>query len=228
MRRHYAGVPTREQLLHQAVSSALSPSSALLDAGCGSDFPLLSRYASSVAVAIGLDLCRPTVRPQANVYPLVGSLDQIPCRSESIDVIMSRSVLEHLENPESVFKELHRVLRPGGKVIFTTPNKYYYSCLVAKVFPDWARNIYFKRVFGEEDYDRFPVYYRANTVAAFTHIAEATHFRVLRIQAIRHFPYYLMFSTLLFRLGILYDQVITALGLHALQSNWLVVMEKEL
>jgi hypothetical protein len=36
-----------------------------------------------------------------------------------------------------------------------------------------------------------------------------------------------MFSPLLFRLGMLYDWCVTAMGLDSLQSNWLVVMERD-
>ena len=48
-----------------------------------------------------------------------------------------------------------------------------------------------------------------------------------RLEPIRHHPYYFMFSPLLFRVGMLYDWIITALRVDALQSNWLVVMKKD-
>jgi 2-polyprenyl-3-methyl-5-hydroxy-6-metoxy-1,4-benzoquinol methylase len=41
----------------------------------------------------------------------------------SYDVIISTEVIEHLENPRGVFRELHRLLRPGGTLIVTTPNQ---------------------------------------------------------------------------------------------------------
>ncbi len=42
---------------------------------------------------------------------------------ESFDTILSIEVIEHLENPRAVFREFHRLLRPGGRLILTTPNQ---------------------------------------------------------------------------------------------------------
>lgn len=39
------------------------------------------------------------------------------------DTILSIEVIEHLENPRAVFREFHRLLRPGGRLILTTPNQ---------------------------------------------------------------------------------------------------------
>ena len=46
----------------------------------------------------------------------------INLRDETFDLIISTEVIEHLENPRSVFREFNRLLRPGGEVIVTTPN----------------------------------------------------------------------------------------------------------
>ncbi len=37
------------------------------------------------------------------------------------DYVTMLAVIEHLDNPEAAVKEIHRVLKPGGKFIFTTP-----------------------------------------------------------------------------------------------------------
>jgi 2-polyprenyl-3-methyl-5-hydroxy-6-metoxy-1,4-benzoquinol methylase len=42
--------------------------------------------------------------------------------AESFDVIVSAEVIEHLENPRFVAREWFRLLRPGGFLIFSTPN----------------------------------------------------------------------------------------------------------
>ena len=80
--------------------------------------------------------------------------------------------------------------------------------------------------FGDEGYDHFPVFYRANTRRALRRVAAHAGLVVEHVQAIRHFPYYLLFSPALFRLGIFYDRVVTRLRLDALQSTWLVTMRR--
>ena len=39
----------------------------------------------------------------------------------SFDIVLTIDVHEHLENPQAVNKELYRVVKPGGRVIVTTP-----------------------------------------------------------------------------------------------------------
>jgi SAM-dependent methyltransferase len=204
----------------------LDPAQVLLDAGCGSDLPLLKQYAARVALAVGVDLSHPKVAVEKSAHVVVADLERLPLDRGRFDLVISRSVVEHLDHPQRVFDELARVLRPGGKLVFTTPNKYYYSCLIALLTPASLKARYFQTVFGADAYDHFPVRYRANTRRALRRVAAAAGLRVVRIDALRHYPYYLMFSPVLFRLGVLYDRVVTGLGLDSLQSTWLVVMEK--
>lgn len=43
--------------------------------------------------------------------------------SDSYDVIVSFQVIEHIENDQLFLKEIHRVLKPGGTALITTPNR---------------------------------------------------------------------------------------------------------
>lgn len=52
---------------------------------------------------------------QATVPPL-------PFESESFDYVISFQVIEHIKQDLEFVREINRVLRPGGKVIITTPN----------------------------------------------------------------------------------------------------------
>ncbi len=48
--------------------------------------------------------------------------DSLPFEDDSIDTIVNIEVLEHLENHTRFFREVLRVLKPGGTAILTTPN----------------------------------------------------------------------------------------------------------
>lgn len=54
---------------------------------------------------------------QMNIPPLDGIKDN------SYDVVVSFQVIEHIENDALYLKEIHRVLKPGGVVLITTPNR---------------------------------------------------------------------------------------------------------
>jgi 2-polyprenyl-3-methyl-5-hydroxy-6-metoxy-1,4-benzoquinol methylase len=49
--------------------------------------------------------------------------DPLPSADGEYDAVVSTEVIEHLENPRAVFRELARVLRPGGRLLLTTPNQ---------------------------------------------------------------------------------------------------------
>lgn len=225
-RKYYGNVPSRDSFLDQAVSAGLRPTDVVLDAGAGDTLALLNRYAPKASFAVGIDVVAPSEMPAARAAATVGDLAALPFKDEAFDLVVSRSVVEHLVRPEAVFRELRRTLKPGGRLVFTTPNKYDYSSLVAGAIPYVWKDLFMRKMFGEEGYDHFPVFYRANTRPALRAVAQRSGLTIERIEALRHFPYYLLFSPLLFRLGMLYDWLITWLRLDALQTTWLVVMRR--
>lgn len=58
----------------------------------------------------------------------------LPFSDEEFDVIWSSEVIEHLIDPISSLKEARRVLKPNGKLVYTTPNSFpFYFCLLAMI-----------------------------------------------------------------------------------------------
>jgi SAM-dependent methyltransferase len=220
--RYYKDVPSRQDMMDLAIGEALGPSTVLLDAGCGSDLPLLARYGPKVAMAIGVDLCAPSVQPPPRTHVAVANLEALPLESGSVDLLISRSVLEHLENPAPVFKEFSRVLRSHGMLVCTTPSKYYYSCLIARLTPEPLKARYW---LPREDAIPFPRLL-SPTRRSVQVLARASQLR-LPASSPSDTIRFTSFSPFLFRLGMLYDWLITAWRLDALQSNWLVVMRKD-
>lgn len=96
----------------------------LLDVGCGAG-ALLEAASSRGWQAEGVDFDVGAVAA-ANTRPGVsartGSIEQAAFPAGSFDAVTFDNVIEHLPDPASAFREAHRVLRPGGRLVMMTPN----------------------------------------------------------------------------------------------------------
>jgi SAM-dependent methyltransferase len=118
---------------HEAAYLALRPycvDAFVLEAGCGEGYgaDLLARDAVGV---LGLDYDALTLRHVAGAYPGVfpvrGNLAALPVRSSTVDVVANFQVIEHLWDQDGFLRECHRVLRPGSRLLVTTPNRITFS-----------------------------------------------------------------------------------------------------
>jgi SAM-dependent methyltransferase len=95
----------------------------ILDIGCGSYPYFLSHTYFKEKFAID-QLTKPEPVSKINWFTLNLNHDpHLPFEDEYFSAITMLAVVEHLNPPSlvSLFQELHRTLRPGGKLIITTP-----------------------------------------------------------------------------------------------------------
>jgi SAM-dependent methyltransferase len=85
----------------------------LLDVGCG-EMPYLPLFEPHADEIVGMDS---VANPRAS---LLGPIEAIPAPDVSFDVILCAQVLEHVDDPAQGIRELHRVTRPGGRVLLST------------------------------------------------------------------------------------------------------------
>ena len=98
----------------------------VLDLGCGTGYfyPELRRRFPA-ARYIGLDLARGMVDYARERHPdagdwLVGDAEALPLAADSVDLVFSSLALQWCFRPAHLFAELARVLRPGGRCVFTS------------------------------------------------------------------------------------------------------------
>ncbi len=91
----------------------------------------------------------------------------LPVHSNSVDVIVSDYVLEHVENPDFFVAEVFRVLKPGGWFCARTPNLFSYVGIAVNLIPNRLHTRLLRRVqAGRKEIDVFPTRYRMNSFIA--------------------------------------------------------------
>lgn len=103
----------------------------LLDLGCGDGRLVPLWQALTGAEAHGLDLSPQAMQVAAQQYPFVhykaGDATSTGYADELFDIIICQEVLEHIEQQDALVTEAARILKKGGTLILTTPNKYYFD-----------------------------------------------------------------------------------------------------
>jgi SAM-dependent methyltransferase len=82
------------------------------------------------AAVFGIDISEPTVRQARAAFPdsglrgVVADVRRLPFRDGCFDAIYSMGTIEHFRDPETALREIHRVLRTGGRAVVGVPNRW--------------------------------------------------------------------------------------------------------
>ena len=123
----------------------------VLDAGCG-----VGRYIYNLSRKSpedqywGVDLSESNIADAAKNFPKINfkqmSVEQLMFSNSSFDVVISRDVLEHVDDPEKALTEMTRVINPGGKLIIKIPGEKSEQWLL-KIRPGYFVEIHHLRIF---------------------------------------------------------------------------------
>lgn len=109
----------------------------IMDAGCGGGF-VAEALAKRGHKVVGVDLSAPALeaaRAHAALAALPdlqyvqGSIYALPAEDSSLDVVVACDVFEHLADVPAALREIARVLKPGGVLVFDTIAKTAWSFL---------------------------------------------------------------------------------------------------
>jgi SAM-dependent methyltransferase len=200
----------------------------MLDAGCGSGRVFQYRFSDDdrPRLIVGVDMTDEP-RHNRNIDAAArADLAALPFRDETFDIIISSHVAEHLVQPVRVFRELSRVLRPGGRLLVLTPNRWHYVTISSAVLPH-SFHLRFNRSRGVDVHDIFPTVYRANTAGRLRRLYEDAGMDVERLEQFETEPEYLAFSTPTYALGVAYERLVNRFdSLRGLRVNLLAVGRK--
>jgi SAM-dependent methyltransferase len=130
-----------------------------LGSGAGIDIILAGRLVGPSGRVIGIDMTDEMIERArenisaaglSNVEVIKGIIEAMPVEDSSVDWVISNCVINLSPEKDKVFSEIHRVLKPGGRMLV--------SDIVARDLPEWAlasKELYCSCISGaisEEDY----------------------------------------------------------------------------
>lgn len=121
----------------QQVLASLPPGSRAIDLGGGRRCVYAAALPDRSAVRlVAVDVSPEELAANRDVdETVVAEAGHLPFADASVDVILSRTVLEHVPDVERAAREMARVTRPGGVSLHFMPGRYAVFALAARVLP---------------------------------------------------------------------------------------------
>jgi SAM-dependent methyltransferase len=138
-----------------AVLSTVPAPATVVDVGCGDGFALQIEAERNPAHRFaGLDWSAGSLRlaRERGLRVLRAGIDPpgLPVTSGTVDVVIMSEIIEHLLDTDWAVEEVHRVLRPGGSLLLSTPNlaAWYNRALLAAGIQPVFSEVSLRSVFG--------------------------------------------------------------------------------
>lgn len=208
--------------LEAVLTESIKPCINILEQGCGRTAPLLNKYRHTGAMLHGVDLVDFTsIHPNMNLVK--SSIEDLPFKADEFDLLVSRSVMEHVNNPKLAYNEAFRVLMKGGRWIFLTPNRWDYVSIISRLVPNRFHGKVVHLTTGREEDDILPVVYESNSWWQINDACKSAGFRNQTFDYFGQHPQNFGFNSLLYRIATVYEKMILSTELLMGVRGWLFV-----
>jgi SAM-dependent methyltransferase len=203
----------------------------MADIGAGLSVPYASLRTDDAVYLIGVDISEEdmasnTSLDEARVANVVA--DALPFEPDELDLIVSSSVLEHLQDLGTFVEQAARVLRPGGAFIHVFPSRYAPFAIINRAIPHRLKRSLLHFAFPElVGTQGFPAYYDRTYYSAFAKLLDRNGFDVEFVRASYYgsSPYFSIFAPA-YAGVLLVELLIKATGRLDLCATLLVVARK--
>jgi len=194
--RFFLDVEHRYAKSHWLLSEAVGDFAGkrILDLGCSRGMLLerFRRYGDVTLLAVELDpemLALARARGinaeahQINVYDGSRMTARLPHEDESLDIVLAAEIIEHIVDTQTFVDEIARVLRPGGAVLFSTPNLMWWKYRLDMLFGRYPDPLEHRMHYGD-DFGHVRIF----TPRLLRELVEEAGLRVLRVAGKRLGP----------------------------------------
>lgn len=198
-----------DELFRESILRRVNGGSRVLDVGAGAGIVSQMNFRGACGHVCGIDLDPRVLTNPCLDESHVGSAEKLPFEDDAFDVVFADNVLEHLPDPLTAFREIARVLRPGGRFLAKTPNKWHYMPVMARLTPHGFHRFY-NRLRGRSGEDTFITRYLANSRGAVSSLAGAAGLQVESIDLIERRPEYMRLHPVTYLFGWLYERLVNS------------------
>lgn len=202
----------------------------VLDLGGGRNSPFV-RHLSAAAreTVVAVDILEGELRANRALRHRVASdvCGRLPLHDGSVDVVVTRSVLEHLSDSEAAVDEIARVLRTGGVCIHVFPARFSLFSGLNRIMPQaMARRLLFTFFPEWHDSCGFPAFYRNCDARAMAKVHRSAGFTIRSMQFRYYQSIYYKFFVPLYLISLAYDLATYFLQRPILACQILMIAEK--
>jgi ubiquinone/menaquinone biosynthesis C-methylase UbiE len=213
-----------ERAVHGEI--ARRPGEVILDVGGGRHGPFVqpSSGPSARVVAVDVELRELRHNTVAQMKVVADVTAGLPFRDESIGMIVSRTVLEHLKDVEAFVVEARRVIRGDGCFIHAFPSRFAPFAIVNRLLPPaFSRKALFALRPECKGIGGFQVFYDRCYYSALKSLLQRHQCRIVEAQATYYQADYFDFFFPAFLLNAVYELLPYMLGLKNLAAFLVVV-----
>lgn len=191
------------------VAARLAPDSRVLDLGCGRGGVVERLGALGCWTGCDPDWHSLKEHRRTQLARSQAGSERLPFVDATFDVVIASWVLEHIPCPAWTFGEVARVLRPGGRFFFLTPNLRH---PIPRLSQWLARLKVLQKklvavVYRRASADTFPVHYRANTVEGIAQLAAQAGLRLVQMEWVDD-PSYFAWTDFTFGLAVRLEKLL--------------------
>ena len=203
-----------------------------LDVGCGHHllptwrFEAEQKLAARAQLLVGVDADQLSLSKHRTIRHRVrGNIGRLPFADATFNLVTANMVFEHLDDPDAQLGEIARVLAPGGRLIFHTPNKYGYATVLAKAIPESLKSRLVYLLHRRKEEDVFPAFYKINSAADISRLAQSAGFAIEQIEASNSSAQFIVIPPLAV-LELLWLRFLMTGAGKALRPNLIAILQK--